>query len=431
MSRYGIADRGDVLDLKKNVMEREGAQHASSEESRFGPWPYFAEDEVEATAAVLRSGRVNYWTGAEGRNFEQEFAEFTQCQHAVAVANGTVALELALRALGIGPGDEVVTTSRTFIATASAVVAVGARPVFADVDRDSQNITAESIRAALTPATRAIIVVHLAGWPCEMDEILKIAGQFGLKVIEDCAQAHGATLRGRSVGSFGDVAAFSFCQDKNMTTAGEGGMVTTNSEKLWRRIWSYKDHGKGYDKVYRRAHPPGFRWLHDSFGTNWRLSEVQSAVGRVHLRKLPHWVSIRRRHAAILTERLSRIRGLRAPYPPEHVGHAYYKFYAFVVPEELAEGWTRDRIAQAIAQQGIPCATGSCSEIYLEDAFPPRWRPAQRLPVARELGETSLMFLVHPTLTEANMAYTCEVTEEVMLQATSARVAGEMVGRGR
>jgi hypothetical protein len=389
----------------------------------FASWPHFEDDEIEAASAVLRSGKVSYWTGDEGRLFEQEFAKFTQCQHAVAVANGTVALELALRALEVGPGHEVITTSRTFIATASSVVAVGARPVFADVDRDSQNITAETIRAVLTSATRAIIPVHLAGWPCEMDEILSLAEQFGLKVIEDCAQAHGAFYRGRPVGSFGDVAAFSFCQDKNMTTAGEGGMVVTNSEQLWSRMWSYKDHGKSYQKACRDEHPPGFRWLHESFGTNLRLSEVQSAVGRAHLRKLPNWVSIRRGHAARLMEGLSGLPGLRVPAPPAHIQHAYYKFYAFVVPQELAPGWDRDRIAQEIESQGVPCTTGTCSEVYLEEAFPPLWRSRQRLPVARELGENSLMLLVHPTLTEANIARTCEVIKEVMQTATGGGVS--------
>jgi len=210
----------------------------------FAPWPYFAPDEIEAAAAVLRSGNVNYWTGEEGRLFEREFAEFTGCKHAIAVANGSVALEATLRALGIGPGDEVITTSRTFIASASCAVAVGAQPVMADVDRDSQNITADSIRKVLSSRTKAIVPVHLAAWPCEMDPILKLAAEHGLKVVEDCAQAHGATYKGRPVGSMGDVAAFSFCQDKIMTTAGEGGMVTTNSDDLWEKMWAYKDHGK-------------------------------------------------------------------------------------------------------------------------------------------------------------------------------------------
>jgi dTDP-4-amino-4,6-dideoxygalactose transaminase len=385
-------------------------------EQPFAPWPYFAPDEIAAAVRVLESGNVNYWTGNEGRQFEREFAEFTGCRYAVAVANGTVALELALRALGVGPGDEVITSSRTFIASASCAVAVGARPVCADVDSDSQNITVATVRAVLTPATKAIIVVHLAGWPCEMDPILELARERGLKVVEDCAQAHGATYKGRPVGSFADIAAFSFCQDKIMTTAGEGGMVTTNSEELWQRMWSYKDHGKSHEKVYRRTHPPGFRWLHDSFGTNWRLSEVQSAVGRVALCKLPQWVATRRRYAAMLSEHLTRVPGLRIPAVPEYVGHAYYKYYAFVMPEELAEGWDRDRIAQTIAAQGVPCGTGSCSEVYLEEAFPPEWRPRERFAVARELGEDSLMFLVHPTLNEVHIKRTCEVVEQVMAQ---------------
>jgi len=384
----------------------------------FAPWPYFAPDEIAAAVRVLESGNVNYWTGNEGREFEREFAQFAGCRYAVAVANGTVALELALRALGVGPGDEVITPSRTFIASASCAAAVGARPVCADVDRDSGNITADAVRAVLTPATKAIIGVHLAGWPCEMDPIVELARERGLRVIEDCAQAHGAVYRGRPVGSFGDIAAFSFCQDKIMTTAGEGGMVTTNSEELWRRMWSYKDHGKSYDKVYHSAHGFGFRWLHESFGSNGRLSEVQSAIGRVALCKLPHWLAIRRRHAAMLTERLTQLPGLRIPAVPEHIGHAYYKFYAFVSQKELAAGWDRDRIAQAIVDQGVPCGSGSCSEIYLEEAFPAQWRPRERHAVARELGESSLMFLVHPTLSHSHIERTCDVVEQVMRQAS-------------
>jgi dTDP-4-amino-4,6-dideoxygalactose transaminase len=378
------------------------------------PWPYFAPDEIEAAVEVLRSGKVSYWTGDEGRQFEREFADFVGCRHAVALANGTVALEAALRALGVAPGDEVVTTSRTFIASASCAVAVGARPVMADVDRDSQNITAETVRAALTPRTRAIIAVHLAGWPCEMDELLELANQRGLKLIEDCAQAHGATYQGRVVGSIGHAAAFSFCQDKIMTTAGEGGMLTTNSEEVWRQVWSYKDHGKSYDAVYGREHPPGFRWLHESFGTNWRMTEVQSAIGRVVLRKLPEWLMIRRRHAEILTERLARIPALRVTVPPPHIGHAYYKYYVFVRPELLLSNWSRDRIMQSINAEGVPCSVGSCSEIYREKAFSGEWPEGQRLPAAKELGENSLMFPVHPTLTTNDIHRTCSVIEQVM-----------------
>jgi hypothetical protein len=381
----------------------------------FSPWPVFAEDEIEAVLAVLRSGKVNYWTGEEGRFFEQEFAQYVGTRHAIALANGTVALELALFALGIGPGDEVVTTSRTFIASASAIVMRGATPVIADIDRESQNVTAETIAAVLTEKTRAIIVVHLAGWPCEMDPIMQLARDRGLKVIEDCAQAHGALYKGRMVGSIGDVAAFSFCQDKIMTTGGEGGMLTTDDTELWERAWAFKDHGKSYRAVFERQHPPGFRWLHESFGTNWRMTEMQSALGRVILKKLPDWVATRRKHAAILNESLQDIPGLRVCQPPPHAEHSYYKYYAFVRPEQLKPSWNRDRILEEIAAEGVPCFSGSCSEIYLEKAFADTdWRPAGRLPVARELGETSLMFLVHPTLSEDEIHYSSRVIQQVM-----------------
>ncbi len=382
------------------------------------PWPHFEEEDIEAVGRVLRSGKVNYWTGEEGRRFEEEFAAACGCRHAVAVANGTVALELALCALGIGPGDEVIVPCRTFIASASCAVMRGATPVMADVDPDSQNATAETIRAVLTPRTRAIVAVHLAGWPCDMGPIVSLAREHGLKVVEDCAQAHGAAYEGRPVGALGDVAAFSFCQDKIMTTGGEGGMLITDDEDVWRRAWSHKDHGKDHDAVYRREHPPGYRWLHESFGTNGRLTEMQSALGRVHLRKLGRWVERRRELAARLTEDLSGIAGLRVTMPPPGVRHSYYKYYVFVRPERLREGWDRDRIMTAIAAEGVPCSSGSCGEIYLEKAFSADLRPAERLPVARELGRTSLMFLVHPTLCPADMRDTARAVEKVMAAAT-------------
>jgi dTDP-4-amino-4,6-dideoxygalactose transaminase len=385
-----------------------------------GKWPTYAPEEIAAAIRVLASGKVNYWTGTEGREFEKEYAAFTGKRHAVAVANGSLALELALKVLGIGPGDEVITTARTFIASASCAVAVGARPVLADVDPVSQNITAASIGAVLTPATKAIIAVHLAGWPCEMDPIMALAREHGLKVVEDCAQAHGATYKGRPVGSMGDIGAFSFCQDKIVTTAGEGGLITLDSDELYEQAWAYKDHGKSYDAVHRRTHAPGFRWLHESFGTNWRLTEIQSAIGRIQLRKLPQWIERRQQHAAMLSVCISTLPGLRMTTPPKHIGHAYYKYYAFVRPEALRSGWNRERIVAEIFAQGVPCFSGSCSEIYLEKAFPIEWRPRSRLPNARELGETSLMFLVHPTLRPEQVARTCEVLRQVMRDATVA-----------
>ncbi|NIO43872.1 MAG: aminotransferase, partial [Burkholderiales bacterium] len=307
------------------------------------PWPVFEESELEAVTSVLQSGKVNYWTGEQGRLFEQEFATLTDCQHAVALANGTVALELALYGLGVTEGDEVIVTSRSFVASASSIVVRGARPVFADVDENSQNITAATVKDLITARTRAIIAVHLAGWPCDMDPIMNLANKNGIKVIEDCAQAFGATYKGRPVGSLGHVAAFSFCQDKIITTGGEGGMLTTNDEHLWQRAWSYKDHGKSVAASGSGEPGPDFRWLHDSFGTNWRLTEMQSALGRAQLPKLGAWLEKRRNNAKRLTAGLSGIPGLRLTIPGEEVSHAYYKYYAFIEPERLRSGWDRDR----------------------------------------------------------------------------------------
>jgi len=384
-------------------------------DSSFSPWPRFTEEEAETVREVLLSNRVNYWTGQEGRQFEKEFAAWAGSEYAIAVANGTLALDLALKALDIGPGDEVVVTPRTFLASASSIVTVGAVPVFADVDADSQNITADSIRAVLSERTRAVICVHLAGWPCDMDPIMQLAGERGLYVIEDCAQAHGARYRGRSVGSIGHVGAWSFCQDKIMTTGGEGGMVTTSDRELWSRMWSYKDHGKSWAAVHEREHPPGFRWLHESFGTNWRMTEMQAALGRIQLARMTEWTAARTRNAERILETCRRHPALRVPSCPPDMLHGYYKCYVQVRPERLAAGWQRDRIISAIVERGVPCFQGSCSEVYLEKAFDgTNWRPARRLPVARELGETSLMFLVHPTLTESEVSRTCAVIDEVM-----------------
>jgi len=383
------------------------------------PWPKFEEEEILAVAEVLRSGRTNYHVGRQGRAFEAEFAEAAGCRHGVAVANGTVALELALQALEIGPGDEVIVTGRSFIASASCCVIRGAVPVFADVDPRSQNVTAETIRNVLTPRTKAIIAVHLAGWPCEMDPIVELAGRHALRVIEDCAQAHGATYRGRPVGSLGDAAAFSFCQDKILSTGGEGGMLVTNDRGVWQRAWGFKDHGKSWQAVHRKDHATVFRWLHESVGTNWRMTEMQSVIGRVVLGKLPDWVARRRQHAALLDERFARLPQLRVTVPPPHAGHAYYKYYVFLHNELLRAGWTRDRVVRAVQAEGIPCGSGICPAIYREKAFDgSRFRPEHPLPVADELGETSLMLQVHPTLTRADVLDTARAVEKVVCAAT-------------
>lgn len=381
-------------------------------------WPSFASDEREAVTSVLVSGRVNYWTGPEGKAFENEYASAIGVKHAIAAANGTVTLEMALQALGIGPGDEVVVTPRTFIASISCVVTAGARPVFADVDRDSGNITAETVARVLSERTKAVIPVHLGGWPCELDSLSRLAAAHRLDILEDCAQAHGATYRGRSVGSIGRVNSFSFCQDKIITTGGEGGLVTTDDTALWERMWSLKDHGKSFDACFRRQWPPGFRWLHEGFGTNHRMTEMQAAIGRIALRKLPEWTRVRRRHSDRISARLGQFPCVRVPEVPPHIEHARYKYYAYVRPEALRDGWSRDRVMNEIAALGVPCFSGSCSEVYLEKAFDrPGFRPADRLPVARDLGETSLMFLVHPTLSDDDIGWSCDRIAQVLRSA--------------
>lgn len=382
-------------------------------------WPVFGEEDIAAVTAVLRSGRVNYWTGEETRKFEKEFAATVGCRYGVAVANGTLALEAALGALEIGPGDDVLVTCRSYVASASSCVVRGARPVFVDVDPVSQNVTAETLEAAMTARTRAIIAVHLAGWPCEMNAINRLALENGLAVIEDCAQAHGATYRGRPVGSLGDVAAFSFCQDKILTTGGEGGMVVTNRDDLWRRAWSLKDHGKDWDVLQRPDSNTVFQWLHATIGSNWRMTEMQGVLGRFALRRLPRWSAQRRRLAMHLESRLQTLPALRITTPPRHVEHGYYKYYAFLRPEYLRAGWNRDRIVHAIQAEGVPCGSGICPEIYREEAFSLcDLCPDERLPVARQLGETSLMFQVHPTLSRTDMDDTFRAVERVLRVAT-------------
>lgn len=403
------------------------------------PWPAFTQEEADAVSNVLLSNKVSYWTGTEGRAFEKEFATFAGTTHAIALGNGTLALDIAWQGLSIGSHyggsaeDEVIVTARTFMASISSIVNAGARPVFADVRRESGNIEPETVAPMITENTRAILCVHLAGWPCDMDGMRAIIGDRDIKLIEDCAQAHGARYKGKPVGGLGDLGAWSFCQDKIMTTGGEGGMVTCNDAALWRKMWAFKDHGKSWEAVYEREHAPGFRWLHESFGTNWRLTEMQSAIGRIQLRRMADWTAARNRNAAGIATALTPFTSDTGPIRLPHFAcascvscssqtgctHAQYKFYAYVRPDNLAPDWTRDRIVDEVVSHGVPCFQGSCSEVYLEKAFDGTgWRPTERLPVAKELGETSLMFLVHPTLTEEEISKTAEVISEVLKQAS-------------
>jgi dTDP-4-amino-4,6-dideoxygalactose transaminase len=393
------------------------SQQIDRETPSFAPWPLPAADEIDAARRVLSSGKIEYWAGDEGRLFEKEFAEFVGCRHAIALANGTVALDAALRAVGVGPGDEVIMSNRTLIEPSKRTVALGARPMIADVDHDSQNLTADTIRRMITPRSKAIVLVHLAGWPCEMDEIVQLAQEHGLKVVEDCAQAEGAKYKDRPVGSFGDVAAFSFFRDSIMTTGGEGGMLTTSNPEVWERACGYDEHDN-LDRRSPHAHSTELHRIPELLTRNGRMAEVQSAIGRITLKKIHGWIQARRQYASVFNERLAHVRGVRLVIPGAHLYHSYYKYYLFVRAGSLLPGWGRDRILHAICAENVPSFVGSCSDAYRRKAFLKERRNPKRLAMAQELADTSLMFLVHPTLEIQNIEYACDVIEEVMASAT-------------
>lgn len=390
----------------------------NADDSILAPWPFFAEDEIDAVTDVLRSGLVNYRTGPEGKALESEYAASVGVPHALTVANGTAALEIALAAIKIGAGDQVIVPARTFVATAAAVALCGATPVVADIDPISQNLTAQTITAVLTDRTRAIIPVHLAGWPADMDEILTIARASGLVVIEDCAQAHGALYKGQPVGTLGDIGCFSFCQDKIISTGGEGGLVITKDDELYKRMWSLRDHGWDYDRAHNIDNSPGFKWLVDTFSTNWRMTESQSAIGRIQLQKLEGWVDQRRANASYLTNALDGLAVARNLTPPDSVKHSYYKYNVLIDRQALAENWTRDRIVDELNSLGIPARVGACPDIADEAAFRNAGIDTSNpRPNAADIADCTIMLPVHPTLTTGNMEFMANALRKVLSNA--------------
>jgi dTDP-4-amino-4,6-dideoxygalactose transaminase len=393
--------------------------------SKFSPWPSFSKNEAKLISDVLMSNKVNYWTGNKVKKFEDDFSKWTGAKYSIALSNGTVALDIAIKALGISKNDEVIVTPRTFIASVSSVCNVGAKPIFADIDLDSGNITAESIVKVITMKTKAIICVHLGGWPCDMDPIIKIARKHDIKIIEDCSQAHGALYKGRSVGQYGDIATWSFCQDKIITTGGEGGMVTTNNKKYWDIMWSYKDHGKSHKAVFKKKNLSGFRWLHDSFGTNFRMTEIQAVIGVYQLKKMKKWTETRNRNASQIIDSFRDFEGVYIPSFQDKFKiyrqicvHAYYKLYIYLDFSNFKELWSRDKIVDQINKEGVPASGGSCPEVYLEKAFIKKGLgPKKRLPNAMKLGKQSIALMVHPTLKKEEIEKTISVIKKIISKA--------------
>ncbi|NRA73963.1 MAG: DegT/DnrJ/EryC1/StrS aminotransferase family protein [Rickettsiales bacterium] len=378
-------------------------------------WPYFTSDEVAVVKQILQSGKVNYWTGEHGKLFEKEYAKYLGTPYCIALSNGTVALEAALHALDIGKGDDIIIPARSFVATASCVALKGARPIFADVDLNSHNITVETISAVITPQTKAIIVVHLGGMPCDMNPIIEYAKEHNLKVIEDCAQAHGAFYKNKPVGSFGDAAAFSFCQDKIISTGGEGGMLVLKNKQAWKKAWSYKDHGKDFDLILKNNNNFDFKYVHQDFGTNWRMTEMQAAIGRLQLKKLSNWVGLRRRNAMILDQFFSKTPLFETINIYEDCYNSYYRYYVLINSDLLSKDWNRNKLIKLFNEHDIQCNVGSCPEIYLERAFVNAgFSPRKRLPNAKKIGETCIAFFVHPTLTEEHMCIICKKIEKAL-----------------
>ena len=394
------------------------ASSSTIDQDTFPTWPYYDDAQCEIAAEILRSGRVNQWTGNNTKSFEESFSCYIGVDYSSALSNGSVALSCAYSSLGIGFNDEIITTPRSFIATASCAALLGAVPVFADVDLDSGSITAESIEPHISKKTKAISVVHLGGWPADMLSICELAEAYNLFVIEDCAQAHGAKIGTKSVGTFGDVSTWSFCQDKIISTAGEGGMLSTSNAHIDSFTKSYRDHGKNTSLILDKQPSNDYRWIHESLGTNYRLTEIQSAIGLAQLSLLPHWSEVRRINASILICALEGISCVRLPLVPPSLTHAWYKFYFYLRPEHLASGWTRASVIEAINHLGYPAYSGSCSELYREACFSHIYPDSSySLPNAKELGENSVMLVVHPTISVDLMQKYADIVGSVLTSA--------------
>ena len=369
----------------------------------------YDQKQIQKVSQVLKKNKTNYWTGNECRKFEKEFSNYHGIKYSVTVSNGSVALELALKALNLKKKDLVIVTPRSFVISATCVLNLGLKAVFADVDENG-NLSIEGIKKTYNKNVKAIIIVHLNGLPCDLDPILKFVKKNKLFLIEDCSQAHGAIYKNKKVGAFGHISTWSFCQDKIISTGGEGGMISTNSKKLWLKIWSMKDHGKNYNSVFYRKHKIGFKWLHDQLGTNYRMTEMQATIGREQLKLLNQQLKKRNLIANLY---LSQLKDYYKKYKilsepnfkcrtcPSRKNntrcnkctHAFYRLNLYINPRKI----NQNKLIRDINRNNINCIVGSCPEIYREKIFHKlNLSPKKRLVNAKLLGETSITFPITP-----------------------------------
>ena len=380
-------------------------------------WPHVSKSETILINKVLKSNKLNYWTGNNCKLFEQEFSKYIGKKYGVSLCNASVALDISLKAFNFKKGDEIVVTPRSYISSASCVINNYLKPVFADIDPNSQNINGETIKKVITNKTKAIILVHLAGYPCEMSEIMNIAKKYKLKIIEDCSQSHGAMYRNKFTGSFGDIAIWSFCNDKIMNTLGEGGMLCVNNKKLYKKIWSLKDCGKNYSKFINNKKSYNFKWVHDFYGTNLRLTEVQAVVGRYQLKKLNYWVNTRKKYSSIILNNVKGLNIVNFHQVPSYIKHSYYRCYLRLNKKNIKKNWNKAKIIKAMNSKGIPCNSGSCPEIYKEKAFLNLKIKFKKKKIASAISDEYIAFMVHPTLEKKNIIKISKTIKEILIKA--------------
>lgn len=411
-------------DPRSSKLALEGGTPVRSEP--YPPWPDYGEEEVAAAVAVLRSGHLARQSGSEVRAFEQAFAERYGVKHAIAVSSGTAALHVALAALGVGPGDDVINTAHCFIGTATPVLHAGAVPIFADIDPRTFNIDPASVETKITPHTKAIVPVHLNGCPADMAAFLDIAQRHDLFVVEDAAQAHGALYDGQLVGTIGDVGCFSFWEDKILTTGGEGGMVITDDDDLAHRARKIHHHGEERsDGDYYAAER---LYFHDMLGYNFRMTEVQGALGRVQLTRLDDYVAARRQHAHHLSRLLADVPGIIPPYEPPEAQHAFYKYIIRLDCDVITAPALQ--FMTALQAEGIACSRRYPTPLHQQPLFtehkgygntqaPFSWyegtlpQYGSGLPAAEQLPDALIMIRMQPTFSEQDVEQIAQAVAKV------------------